>query len=60
VIKTILKIASAFDFGDALVVIGVVSLVGGIAVIHRPSAAIVFGVLCIAGWLRISSARVGG
>jgi hypothetical protein len=53
------KLINAFDLSDTLLIVGVVSLIGGIATIHRPSAAIVFGVLCLAVWLRKSSTRDG-
>jgi hypothetical protein len=47
----LLKLARAIDASDVLVVVGVTSLIGGIAAIHKPSSAIVFGVLCLYVWV---------
>lgn len=41
-----------FNKGDALIVAGLLSLVGGIAMIHIPAAAIVLGlILIVIGYL---------
>jgi len=36
-----------FDRQDALLVVGVVSFIGGIAMWSRPAAAVVFGLMCL-------------
>jgi hypothetical protein len=36
-----------FDRQDVLLVVGVVSLIGGIGAWSRPAAAVVFGLICL-------------
>jgi hypothetical protein len=51
---------TAFDLQDALLLIGVASIVGGIALWSRPAAAVVFGVFCLIAVLQIERGkRVG-
>jgi uncharacterized membrane protein HdeD (DUF308 family) len=51
------KFLRAFDRQDLLLVVGIVSLVGGIAAWSRPAAAVVFGLLCLGCVLLIERAR---
>ncbi|WP_420239251.1 hypothetical protein ACOBR2_06640 [Telmatobacter bradus] len=38
-----------FDLQDALLLVGVASIVGGIAFWSRPAALVIFGLFCLAG-----------
>lgn len=47
----VLKILQSFDLEDGLLVLGTISLLAGIYAIHKPSAAITFGVICLGFWV---------
>ena len=43
---------AGLDLVDLLLIVGLVSLIGGIAALNRPAAAIVFGGICLWLWDR--------
>lgn len=45
------KILADIDAADLLLVAGTVSLIGGVAAIYKPAAAIVFGLFCLYLWM---------
>jgi hypothetical protein len=51
---------AAFDLQDALLLIGVTSIVGGIALWSRAAAAVVFGVFCLIAVLQIERGKRAG
>ncbi len=44
------RLMARLDTSDALLVIGLTTLICGIGAVSRPAAAIVFGSLCLVSW----------